>query len=98
MDKEHEPIRTILMIVLGMIPAVLQFYSTGDVPALVIVGVASIVISVYFIYDWIKKELGEIKRRVEMLEGNKGTIDPRDVMLVIMFILLLLYLRTAGYI
>lgn len=99
MSKEGEPIRTIVMILIGLLPAALELYRTGDIQALSIVGFLFLLLSTYFIYDWTRSQFEQLERRIEVLElRSKGAIDPRNVILVLMIILFLLYLRVAGFI
>ncbi|MBI4017416.1 MAG: hypothetical protein HY366_00535 [Candidatus Aenigmarchaeota archaeon] len=97
MSDEKHTLQTIMVVLLGFIPAMLQFYSARDIPALIILGFSVIFGALYFIYDGVQNRLEVIERRLLMLEG-KGTIDPRNVILAIMIILFVLYLRVTGFI
>ncbi|MBI4017733.1 MAG: hypothetical protein HY366_02200 [Candidatus Aenigmarchaeota archaeon] len=124
MVTRRETFLNLLVVSIGLLTAILQFYRSGDLASLAILGIATVVVAIYFIYDWIKDRFGRIEiltERINKVEGmmddmkihteldkrlsvieilmnRKGAVDPKTVMAIILVILFILYLRTAGFI
>ena len=98
MGQKEDPLRTLAVVLVGIVPAMLQFYRSGDTSSLVITGFLFILLSVYFIYEHGRNEIRRIEGRIEMLEKTKkGTIDPRNVILILLIFVLRLFRKAPDF-
>ncbi|MBI4017499.1 MAG: hypothetical protein HY366_00980 [Candidatus Aenigmarchaeota archaeon] len=60
MTSKRDLAITVLTVLIGITPLIIQFYRTGDTASLTVAGILLVALPIYFIFDWVTNKFGLI--------------------------------------